>query len=228
MGPTLLLFDIDGTILLTKGVGIRALAAAAERLFGKPFDITAINTAGNLDPLIYVELAAQHAIDNPLQHHEAFRDLYLKELAVGLKGANSVYALPGIHGLLNQLKNHRGALLGLLSGNYRAAIPIKFGPIGINPDWFTITALGDEAPTRPDLVALAMDRYKKPLGVAPAPNRVVVIGDTPRDVSCAHAHNCVAFGVATGRFSSDDLEKAGAEFVVEDLSDPTPLLNLLV
>ena len=64
-------------------------------------------------------------------------------------------------------------------------------------------------------------------GRAIDPGAVVVIGDTPRDVACAQAHGCVAFGVATGRFSSDVLREAGADVVVEDLADPGPLIELI-
>ena len=90
-----------------------------------------------------------------------------------------------------------------------------------------ITAFGDEAPTRPDLVGLALRRYEELMRHPAQPRCVVVIGDTPRDVECAHAHGCVAFAVATGDFTVEQLRATGAEHVVPDLFDPAPLLAIL-
>jgi phosphoglycolate phosphatase-like HAD superfamily hydrolase len=104
---------------------------------------------------------------------------------------------------------------------------LKLGAVGLNPDWFEIHALGDEAPSRPDLAALALRRYERRFGAAIDPGAVVVIGDTPRDVHCAKAHGCVAFGVATGRYTVDDLRREGADVVVEDLADASPLWELV-
>ena len=99
--------------------------------------------------------------------------------------------------------------------------------VRLEPAWFEITALGDDARQRSDLTKIAMQQYEQQWHEKPDPRRVVLIGDTPRDVEAAKAHGCVAFAVATGRYSSDDLADAGADVVVENLVDPTPLFTLL-
>ena len=72
-----------------------------------------------------------------------------------------------------------------------------------------------------------MQRYREAEGESLEPRQIVVIGDTPKDVDCALANGCVAFGVATGRYSADELRAAGADIVVESLLEPSPLLELL-
>jgi len=139
--------------------------------------------------------------------------------------------MPGVHDLLSLLrqraKKDGDLIVGMLTGNYRKAVTLKLSMIDVDPRWFRIMICGDDAPTRPDLVALAMKRYEKLIGNPPDPRHVVVIGDTPRDIACAQAHGCMAFAVATGRYSMDELHAVGAEHVVSDLSDPMRLLSVL-
>ena len=95
------------------------------------------------------------------------------------------------------------------------------------PAWFTITSFGDEAATRADMVALALQKYEVRFKKQIAPDRVIIIGDTPRDVQCAHAHDCLCLAVATGSYSEQQLQDAGADVVVSDLADSAPLLAML-
>ncbi len=229
---TLLLFDIDGTLLRTNGAGRQAMCNAAAQLFGEAFTFDGISFGGRLDPAIFAEAAQRNALNDHETHHHQFRDLYLNELACALGNSETGrLALPGVLDLLDTLRRRIDAgerlAIGLLSGNYQQAAPLKLAAAGIDIDWFTITAFGDEAHSRPDLVALAMQRYAATTGAPPDPKRVIVIGDTPHDIDCAAAHGCVAFAVATGPFKADELEAAGADIVVQDLADPTALLTLL-
>ncbi|MAE65739.1 MAG: hypothetical protein CMJ18_15830 [Phycisphaeraceae bacterium] len=228
----LLLFDIDGTLMLSGGAGMRAMRRAGHVLFGDEFDWDGIETAGSLDPIIFAAAAAQNRIDDADRHHSAFRAHYLTFLVEELDaGRERIRVMPGVHDLLGSLRQrvgeHGDLTLGMLTGNYGAAVPPKLATIGVDHGWFSITAFGDEAPTRPDLVRLALDRFGEERGTAADPEQVVVIGDTPRDVACAHAHGCVAFAVATGYFSTEQLAEAGADVVVEDLQDPAPLMSLI-
>ncbi len=232
MTRTLLLFDIDGTLLLSGGAGIRAMADAGAQLFGDGFSLDGFDLAGKLDPVIYRELADRHGIDDAHLYHDAFRDLYLSRLRSEIaRTAHHVHLMPGILDTLTELRRRNqqtnDAQLGLLSGNYREAVPIKFTVVGLDPAWFQITALGDDAPSRPELTLLAMRKYEAHWREKADPKHVVVIGDTPHDVHCAKAHGCVSFCVATGRYSIAELDAAGADIAVENLSDPTPLFDLI-
>ena len=231
MKRTLLLFDIDGTLMLSGGAGMRSMHRVAGRMFGADFSWQGVDPQGNLDPLIFAEALALNGVDGE-QHHDAFRDSYLQQLRHELHAhRDQVRVMPGIHAALALLRQRaetrRDVVLGLLSGNYAQAVPVKLASIDVDPSWFEITAFGDEAATRPALLALAMSKYEALHGEAADPQRVWIIGDTPRDVACAHAHGCRCLAVATGFSSSDDLRRAGADVLVDDLADPTPLLALI-
>jgi phosphoglycolate phosphatase-like HAD superfamily hydrolase len=132
-----------------------------------------------------------------------------------------------IHKLIERRSSGETLTWGVLTGNFRAAIPIKLRAVGIDPDWFDFHIGSEDGKRREDLVACALAGYELRLGRPADPRRVLVIGDTPRDVACARAHGCFALGVATGRYSQADLLEAGADRAVRDLADPTPLLELL-
>jgi phosphoglycolate phosphatase len=223
----LVLFDVDGTLLLTGGAGMRAMKAVAAELFGGAFRWDGIVVSGHLDPLIFAEAAALNGLDGAGAHHESFRRRYLEVLVLELaRNPDRVQIMPGIRESLTRLRGGN-ATLGLLTGNYAEAIPLKLSAIGLDPAWFEITAFGEEAATRRDLVVLALAKYARRLGAPVDPRRVVIVGDTPRDVDCAHAHGCFAFAVATGGYDTRSLADAGADLVVCDLADPTPLRDVV-
>ena len=232
--PYLLLFDIDGTLLNTGGAGVRAMHRVASRLFGPSKRTLDLPTAGRLDPHIYRDLANHHGVDDHDAHAAAFHEHYLDELRLELaaEGQRSSTALPGIAPLLQQLRRRAiepgDVVLGLLTGNFTQAAPLKLATAGIEVGWFSITAFGDEGATRPDLVALAMHRYQQQLTGPIQPTRVLVIGDTPHDIDCAKAHGCVAIGVATGQHTVAELRHHGADHVVPDFTNAGHLLKLLI
>ena len=232
MRRTLLLFDIDGTLLLTDGAGMRAMAAAARRLFGEAFRWEGIAPGGSLDPLIFAEAAVLNGMGDAGDHHDRFREHYLEQLPVELAASGDrLRVMPGVPALLEALRRRRDerddVVLGLLTGNYGRGATVKLEHVGIDPAWFTLTAFGDEAPTRPQLVAVAMRKYEAQTGEPADPRRVIVIGDTERDIDCARANGCVAFAVATGPTPIDSLRGARPDVLVPDLADPSPLLALL-
>lgn len=224
----LVLFDVDGTLLLTGGAGMRAMRRAASTLFGASLTWEGIEVSGHLDPLIFAEVAALNGIDDWLAHHDSFRAGYLEALREEIAlGAAAVRAMPGVHLALARLRSEGCAVLGLLTGNYTSAIPLKLGAVGIDPAWFEVNAFGDEAESRSALVRLAIGKYERRLGCVIDPGRVLIVGDTPRDVACAHANGCRAFAVATGKYDQTALREAGADFVVADLGEPSPLLEVV-
>jgi phosphoglycolate phosphatase len=230
--PTLILWDIDGTLLRTNGAGVRAMHRVAARMFGHELSWDGIEMAGHLDPLIFAEVASRNGLADAHLHHQRFHDHYLDALAAELHRVGpEARPMPGILDLLHRLRRRQtgvgDVVQGLLTGNYTRAAPLKLRAVGIDPDWFSIAAMGDDGPTRPDLVLVAMRRYREQLGMEAEARRVIVIGDTPRDVACAKAHACLAFGVGTGRYTAEQLLQAGADAAAGDLADPAPLLTLI-
>jgi phosphoglycolate phosphatase-like HAD superfamily hydrolase len=225
----LLLFDLDGTLLLTGGAGVGSMHVVGARMFGDHFTLDGVTVAGGLDPLIYADAATLAGVDDAHLHHDIFRDSYVAELEQALNSDRfEVHVLPGVMELLNELRQSPQVTLGLLTGNYAVSAPVKLRAVGIDPDWFTITAFGDEAPDRPAMVKLAMERFARKNGANDtSPSDVIVIGDTPRDVDCAKANGCRVLAVATGRYGMDELREAGADVVVPDLKDSTALWQMI-
>jgi phosphoglycolate phosphatase len=232
MQSTLLLWDIDGTLLHTDGAGMRAMVRVGAALYGDAFHWNGIEASGQLDFHLFEQALANNGFPSSAEAHAEFRHRYLRELRDELaRFAHRCKTMPGIDAVLRGLRERclqRGDVTqGLLTGNYERAAELKLRASGIDPDWFELGAFGDEGATRPDLVALAMRRFAALAGAPAVAERVVVIGDTPRDIACAHAHGCVALAVATGRYGVDALRAAGADIAVSDLSDPAPLLELI-
>jgi len=164
---------------------------------------------------------------NARERHDDFRKAYLIELARELPQADpKPIILPGVAALLDRLERWSGVTLGLVTGNYRAAVPLKFESVGIPFNRFSVGAFADDAETRAGLVKLAMHRWSA-VGGSGDPSRTIVIGDTPRDVRCAQENGCRCLAVATGQDSVADLVRAGADAVIRDFTDPEPLVRWL-
>ena len=108
---------------------------------------------------------------------------------------------------------------------------MKLAACGLDPGWFSISAWGDDSPHDPPdrehLPPVAMRRYREQLGWEVSPDRVTIIGDTPHDARCARANGCRCIGVATGRFTVVELRAAGADWVIDDLTDTAHVIRLL-
>jgi phosphoglycolate phosphatase len=219
----LLLFDLDGTLLLTSGAGARAMERAGKAVWGEAFSISSVNFGGSLDPVIVQEAIGLARLEFDHAKHLEFRATYCAELRRELARPDTeAYCLPGILPLLEHLLASRIATVGLLTGNYEETGCQKLTRVGIDPAWFSPRIWGDAAPTRPDLVRVAMQREAHD-----TPESVIVIGDTARDVHCAKVNGCRVLGVATGPASREELLDAGADHAVDDLTDKTPLLEMI-
>lgn len=219
-----ILFDLDGTLMLTGGAGERGMNRAGRDVFGDHFTIEGVTIAGGMDPVIFRQAAERCGIPDHASKHDAFRDRYLETLAEELRAhPQRAQCLPGVTDLLSQLTQRAEVWLGLVTGNYRHAAPLKLRAGGVDPDQFRICAFGDEAPTRPDMVALAVERHSKLAGRPAKPDAFLVVGDTPRDVECAHANGIACLAVATGLYSEAELRAAGADAVAPNLADPAAL-----
>ncbi|HEX4339591.1 MAG TPA: HAD family hydrolase [Polyangiaceae bacterium] len=221
----LVLFDIDGTLLRSQGLGSGAMERAGRRLFGPTFSLEGIDFGGALDPWIFGQAASRMGLAEPHVHHDAFHEAYLVELALSLERKERLPSIiPGVETALLGLATRTHMTLGLVTGNYTRAAPLKLRAAGLDPARFVVGAFGDDGPTRPDLVRIAMQKWGA-LGTTPDCRRVVVIGDTPRDVDCAQKNGCRSIAVATGWHDFDELSRTGADEVVRDLSDLVALLE---
>jgi phosphoglycolate phosphatase len=229
MKPALILFDIDGTLLLSGRAGLRAMTRAFQQSFGITDAFRGENFGGRTDSFL-VSTALQNAglPDTPDQHHK-FRDIYIPLLAEEIEhpGTGHKGLMPGARELLEALDEHDDLHLALLTGNYREAAEIKLRHFELW-DFFEWGAFSDDAADRNALVPIARSRAETYDIPGEAIERVIVIGDTPHDIECARVAGARSIAVATGGFTVDQLREFGADDVLEDLSDTEAVLKLLV
>lgn len=225
----LILFDIDQTLISTDGAGMKAMIEAGRRLFGPGFHSDGVHYAGRLDPLIIADLFAVNAVEATRERLSLFRDVYAACLAETL-AVSRKRVLPGVPSLLGELRRRDEVVLGLLTGNLEETGRMKLAACGVDASCFRLGAWGDESPNatpdRADLVPIASTKYAQLY--RRSPEAVVVIGDTPHDVRCARAHGARSLGVATGYSTEEQLAMAGADLVVNDLSDTGRVVNWLL
>jgi phosphoglycolate phosphatase len=217
--PALVLFDIDGTLLASDGAGRRSMLEAGVELFGASFAFGDVDVRGRLDPHIWRELAQHNGIDAAPERESEFRARYRGLLERRLGVTACARALPGAAELLARLATRSDLALGILSGNYPETGRLKLAAAQLDPDRFQICAWGSDAPTRPDLIPVALERYRERMHTSLPGSAVSVIGDTPHDVACARAHGCRSLGVATGGYAADELVRAGADLVLPSLAE---------
>lgn len=229
MGPssmprcTICLFDIDGTLLNSGGAGKAALEGAFTAEFGLPV-AHRIPYAGRTDRAIIRDLLRFHEVEDSPANTRRLLECYLSHLPRTLH-ANQGRVLPGIHRLLDWLRESGTFHLGLLTGNVRAGARAKLGHFGLF-DRFAFGGFGDEHFDRDDVAREAFANARQHLGDHVARDRVWVIGDTPLDVQCARAIGARVVAVATGTHSVEHLTEAKPDLVLRDLSDLRPLAPL--
>jgi phosphoglycolate phosphatase len=222
--PKLLLFDIDGTLVNTHGGSLRAMTAAGERTFGGPFEMEKVNRLGQLDPQI-IAAALEH---NHVEAADGRVDLFLRRYFENLRAEiHTSEVLPGVLDLLKTLRESGGAVLGLVSGNFAESARIKLLGVGIDPEWFVANAFGGDGRTRADLVRRAIAEAAELLQHHLPSSDVIVIGDTPHDVDCAKANGCRSVAVASGWVTAATLREAKPDVVIDDLTDPKPIWDML-
>jgi phosphoglycolate phosphatase len=228
---TLVLFDIDGTILLTAGAGRRAITAALADEVNVTEAFEQVRFDGKTDPQIVAELleVAGHLGAKDEAFVQELCRRYLALLADELRQPRSATTImPGIHELLHALEQAPDVVLGLLTGNMQHGAGLKLSAAGIEPARFLVGAYGSDSPHRPDLPAIAARRAVPHFGREPRGREVVIIGDTPADVTCGRGIEARAIGVATGAYSIDSLAEAGAHRAFTDLSDTGRVLEAIL
>ncbi len=226
----LVLFDIDGTILLTDGAGKRAIHRALTEVFGgtgpddHPF-------GGKTDPQIVRELMRMEGHGDPHidEHISDVLERYVGYLHEELEAdADGVRTMPGIHELLDALDARHDVLLGLLTGNLVAGAQAKLAAAGVEFDRFRVGAYGSDHELRDELAAVAQRRAREEHGIEVPGHDVVIIGDTPADLQCGRSIGARAIGVATGHYSVDDLMPYAAAAIFEDLSDTDAVIRAIM
>jgi phosphoglycolate phosphatase len=225
MTPTVFLFDIDGTLLRSDGVGRRALTAAFERVVGTAKPLADVTFAGMTDRRI---------VRTGLRNAEAFEDEglidavldeYLELLPEEIAGASEYGAHEGVEELLEAAEALSGAAVGLGTGNIEPGARTKLQPLGLS-ERFAFGGFGSDAEERVEVLRIGARRGAERLECDVDECRIVVIGDTPEDVAAALQIRAVCLAVATGIHPRAQLEAARPTLVVDSLRDPAALAVL--
>ena len=217
----LVLFDIDGTILLTAGAGRRAIVAALSAEVGRSEAFDRIRFDGKTDPQIVAEMLEAVGEADPREAERVARlcHAYVGHLETELgRPTTRTAVMPGVLPLLDRLEARDDVVLGLLTGNIERGAALKLRSGGIDPARFRVGAYGSDAAHRPHLPEIAARRAAPFFGRAPSGSEVVIIGDTPADIQCGQEIAARAIAVATGAYSVSDLAACGPHAVFTDLS----------
>jgi phosphoglycolate phosphatase len=204
----LVLFDIDGTLLSSEGLGRASMQRALAEVFGSPGN-PSYRYDGKTDKQIIRDVMRLegHSDAHIDARMETLLVLYLEGLRAGVKsGRFNVRPLAGVVEILDELEKRDDIVLGLLTGNIEPGARIKLTAAGINPDRFRVNAFGSDHEHRPELPAIAQRRASETLGLDIAGDRLVVIGDTPADIECGRSLGARAIGVASGHYTVEQLE----------------------
>lgn len=222
--PTIFLFDIDGTLLSSGGAGRRAVERAFDELHGHPEACDGFSMAGMTDRAIV--RAGLRAIGREGDDGEvdALLDAYLARLDEEVARAEGYMVHAGIDEAL-ALATTRGFAVGLGTGNVERGARIKLSRGDL---WrrFAFGGYGSDAEDRAELLRIGAERGAARLGAHRSHCRVVVIGDTPRDVEAGRAIDAEVVGVGTGPFRPDELRAVGADHAFADLAAPGALAAL--
>jgi phosphoglycolate phosphatase-like HAD superfamily hydrolase len=230
---TVVLWDVDGTLVKAGEAGRLAFADAVAAVFGVDVPPELLpRMAGKTDPQIALEVLGQLDVPAP--------DRHLEELQLALEAALTArvpqirregVVLPGVREALDGLAA-AGAVQTLVTGNVTANARTKLAAVGLldeegqGPLRLDIGAYGSDDADRDNLVPIAMDRCRA-AGFTVSREATWVVGDTPRDLACARAAGVRCLLVATGGYERDALEQAGADAVFGDLLDTSGVVRLL-
>jgi len=217
-----ILFDIDGTLIIAGGAGTASWRLAFDELYGIPADIGQFTDTGMADP----DVGRQTFV--AVLHRQPSRAEFAKLLERRLHylyqtvaDSHAYRILDGVEDLLGKLIDE-GYLLGIVTGNLEAAAHIKLHRAQLNR-FFSFGGYGSDASDRGELTRIALGRASLVYGEQVSAAQCIVVGDTPHDVEGAHAAGIACIGVASHNFDAGQLRAGGADYVIGSLMEGLPL-----
>ncbi len=216
-----ILFDIDGTLIDTGGAGAASWRLAFDELYDIPADIGKFTDSGMTDP--EVGRKTFEAVLHREPERKEFTRLLerrLHHLHQTVEESEGYRVLAGVEELLPRLIED-GYLVGLVTGNTEAAAHIKLHRAKLNR-FFSFGGYGSDSNERPEVTRIALQRANLVYGETVGPDQAIAVGDTPLDVTGAHAAGIECVGVGSHKFNADQLREAGADYAISSLEDDLP------
>lgn len=220
---TLLLFDIDGTLLRVTGGTHRAVAHAVSTVTGQSVSTEGVSFSGRTDPEIFRDVLRASGVADPAPVLEDVLAAYVEAARQTIRPAD-VELLPGIPAVLSALSDRTDVFLGLLTGNVEPIAYHKLRGAGL-PDVFSVGAFGSDDADRAALPPVAVRRASSQSGRSFSIPDTVIIGDTHNDIRCARAAGSRSVAVCTGRYSRAELESHAPDLLLEDFRDPNAAIQ---
>jgi phosphoglycolate phosphatase-like HAD superfamily hydrolase len=217
-----ILFDIDGTLIDTGGAGAASWRLAFDELYGIAADIGEFTDAGMTDPEVgrkTFEAVLRRAPERKEFTKLMERRLYFLHQTV--EESDGYRVLAGVEDLLPELIDG-GYLVGLVTGNTEAAAHVKLHRAKLNR-FFSFGGYGSDSTERPEVTRIALKRAELVFGAEIEPEQAIAVGDTPLDVTGAHAAGIECVGVGSHKFTADELQEAGADYAIASLEEGLPL-----
>ncbi len=221
---TIVLWDIDGTLIRSGGAGKVAMESALRSAFGVKEVFDTVAYSGRTDVAIVGDLLLAHDVPATDENRTKLRDAYLDGLPACLKSAGGEI-LPGIPAILDRLQRRDDVVQGLLTGNVRRGARVKLDHFGLW-DFFGPGGFGDRHTDRNDVAREALAAAMTHLGRPVTGSEIWVIGDTPHDISCARAIGARVLAVATGWHPLAELESCRPDALFADLADTDRAIEL--
>jgi len=213
-----LLFDIDGTLIVSGGAGASSWKLAFDELYGIPADIAEFTDTGMTDPDVGRQ-TFEAVLDREPSDEEFAKLLERRQHHLHRTVAESgdYRVLPGVERLLPKLLDE-GYLLGLVTGNLETSAHTKLHRAQLNR-YFSFGGYASDSRDRNEVTRVALRKAALVYGAPLRAEQALVLGDTPRDVTSAHAAGIQCLGVASHQYNADQLRDAGADFVIESLEE---------
>jgi phosphoglycolate phosphatase-like HAD superfamily hydrolase len=223
MTDRLVLFDIDETLIDAGRAGTRSLNRTFIDLFNIKDAFRDIKMAGMTDLQIIREGLRIQGLSDRNGEVDMVVIRYLELLVEEIENPWKKVK-PGVFEILDTLAGE-SVPIGLLTGNLEDGARIKLTPFDLNR-YFAAGSFGSDNEDRDKLLPIAIRKFST-LGINTIPEKCVVIGDTPKDVRCSMVHGAHSIGVATGPYSKDSLMDAGADIVVQNLTEKDACLDFI-
>lgn len=220
----LVLFDIDGTLLRTKGAGREATRRAMLEVFGTESTVATHEFSGKTDWRTLVELLGPHGITYDDVHARimTYHDAMTRSVIAVFEEKYEVSPCVGATELVDAFSRRDDVVMGIVTGNVKGAAEAKLSAAGFSPALFRVGAFGHEAFDRDHLPPLAIQRASDLVGHSFKPQDIWVIGDTPMDIQCARAVGAMAVAVGTGFSPPEELKASQPDYYLDDLTQFSP------